>query len=155
MMSTGGRRGGEFINRRRGGLSTCLQQIGKLINLMVVSECSDGVERLSGDTEVEDNNYTDDAVVSDKTTTCYMGIEVDPVYGGSGMTFTDCLIVIEQIARVDPAVAVVVDIHVRHQTPTTHNSNTHTHTTPTHTHTIAYIRKSKITDTCNRTHTQQ
>eukprot|EP00922_Rhytidocystis_sp_ex-Travisia-forbesii_P073078 GHVS01108928.1.p1 GENE.GHVS01108928.1~~GHVS01108928.1.p1 ORF type:complete len:455 (+),score=54.89 GHVS01108928.1:61-1425(+) len=41
----------------------------------------------------------------------YMGIEVDPVYGGSGMTFTDCLIVIEQIARVDPAVAVVVDIH--------------------------------------------
>lgn len=41
----------------------------------------------------------------------FMGVEIDTDFGGSGMGFIDCLIVIEELARVDPGVAVMVDIH--------------------------------------------
>lgn len=40
-----------------------------------------------------------------------MSIDVPTEYGGAGMTFTDTLVAIEEIARVDPSVAVLVDIH--------------------------------------------
>lgn len=39
-----------------------------------------------------------------------MGVEAPEEYGGSGLNFMSACIVIEEIARVDPAVAVVVDI---------------------------------------------
>eukprot|EP01068_Selenidium_serpulae_P006815 Selendium_serpulae@DN4518_c0_g1_i1.p1 len=41
----------------------------------------------------------------------YMGMEVDPALGGSGMSFLETLLVIEELARVDPSVAILVDIH--------------------------------------------
>ncbi|KAF8822321.1 short-chain-acyl-CoA dehydrogenase [Cardiosporidium cionae] len=41
----------------------------------------------------------------------FMGIEIPTEMGGSGMSFTDCVIIIEEIARVDPSVAAMVDIH--------------------------------------------
>ena len=40
-----------------------------------------------------------------------MGIETPEELGGSGMSFTQACIVVEEIAKVDPAVSVVVDIH--------------------------------------------
>lgn len=40
-----------------------------------------------------------------------MGIEIAPEYGGSGCNFTTTIVAIEEIAKVDPAVAVLVDIH--------------------------------------------
>eukprot|EP00916_Digyalum_oweni_P007807 GHVL01013123.1.p1 GENE.GHVL01013123.1~~GHVL01013123.1.p1 ORF type:complete len:455 (+),score=47.05 GHVL01013123.1:78-1367(+) len=40
-----------------------------------------------------------------------MGVEIPEEYNGTGGSFTDSLIVIEEIARVDPGVAVIVDIH--------------------------------------------
>ncbi|MGQ9915942.1 MAG: acyl-CoA dehydrogenase family protein [Bryobacteraceae bacterium] len=39
-----------------------------------------------------------------------LGIEIPEQYGGQGGTFTQALLAIEEIARVDPAVAVVVDV---------------------------------------------
>lgn len=39
-----------------------------------------------------------------------MGVEVSAVHGGGGMSFTSAVIVIEELAKVDPAVAAVVDI---------------------------------------------
>ncbi len=39
-----------------------------------------------------------------------MGIEIPEEYGGQGGTFTQALLAIEEIARVDPAVAVIVDV---------------------------------------------
>lgn len=42
----------------------------------------------------------------------YLALEVDEAFGGSGMSFLQALVVIEEIARVDPAVAALVDIHV-------------------------------------------
>ncbi|KAL3898702.1 MAG: hypothetical protein SGPRY_012786, partial [Prymnesium sp.] len=41
----------------------------------------------------------------------FMGIEVDENYGGSGSSFTAALLVVEELARADPAVSVMVDIH--------------------------------------------
>ena len=40
-----------------------------------------------------------------------MGIEVPEKYGGPQLSFTDSVIIIEEIAKVDPAVAALVDIH--------------------------------------------
>ncbi len=40
-----------------------------------------------------------------------MGVEVDEQHGGSGASFTAMCAVIEEIAKVDPAVATCVDVH--------------------------------------------
>lgn len=39
-----------------------------------------------------------------------MGIEIDPQYGGTGSTFFSSILVIEELAKVDPSVAVLCDI---------------------------------------------
>lgn len=39
-----------------------------------------------------------------------MGIEIDPEYGGTGSTFFSSILVIEELAKVDPAVSVLCDI---------------------------------------------
>ena len=41
----------------------------------------------------------------------FMGVEVDEKHGGSGSSFTAACIVIEELAKADPAVSVMVDIH--------------------------------------------
>ena len=42
----------------------------------------------------------------------YMGIEVpDTISGGAGLNFTSAILAIEEIARIDPSVAILVDIH--------------------------------------------
>lgn len=40
-----------------------------------------------------------------------MGIEISPDYGGAGGSFTSAIIVIEELAKVDPSVAVMCDVH--------------------------------------------
>lgn len=40
-----------------------------------------------------------------------MGIEIPTEYGGAGCSFMTAIIAIEEIAKVDPAVAILVDIH--------------------------------------------
>ncbi|OTA69602.1 acyl-CoA dehydrogenase NM domain-like protein [Hypoxylon sp. EC38] len=40
-----------------------------------------------------------------------MGIEIPEEYGGAGMNFTAAIIGIEELARVDPSVSVLVDVH--------------------------------------------
>ena len=39
-----------------------------------------------------------------------MGVEIPPEYDGNGMSFTEANIVIEELAKVDPAISVIVDI---------------------------------------------
>jgi hypothetical protein len=41
-----------------------------------------------------------------------MGLETEADLGGSGMSFTSSLIAIEELAKVDPSVSAMVDIHV-------------------------------------------
>jgi len=40
-----------------------------------------------------------------------MGIETSPDYGGTGGSFTSAIIVIEELAKVDPSVSVMCDVH--------------------------------------------
>ncbi|KAI1095000.1 short-chain specific acyl-CoA dehydrogenase [Rostrohypoxylon terebratum] len=40
-----------------------------------------------------------------------MGIEIPEEFGGAGMNFTSAIIGIEELARVDPSVSVMVDVH--------------------------------------------
>ncbi|ERT03236.1 hypothetical protein HMPREF1624_01542 [Sporothrix schenckii ATCC 58251] len=40
-----------------------------------------------------------------------MGIEIPEEFGGSGMNFTSAIIAIEELARADPSVSVLVDVH--------------------------------------------
>lgn len=39
-----------------------------------------------------------------------MGIETEAEYGGSGLSFTSACLTIEELARVDPSVSVMVDV---------------------------------------------
>ena len=39
-----------------------------------------------------------------------MGVEIEPEFGGSGLSFMSSIIVVEELSKVDPAVAVYVDI---------------------------------------------
>ncbi len=51
--------------------------------------------------------------------TCFtfqlMGIEVDPKYGGSGSNFMTSIVAIEEIAKVDMSVSVMVRWNVKEQ----------------------------------------
>ena len=40
-----------------------------------------------------------------------MGIEIPEDFGGAGMNFTSAIIAIEELARADPSVSVLVDVH--------------------------------------------
>ena len=40
-----------------------------------------------------------------------MGIEIPEEYGGAGMNFTAAIVAIEELARIDPSVSVMVDVH--------------------------------------------
>ena len=40
----------------------------------------------------------------------FMGIDVDPKYGGTGSTFFTAMLVIEELARVDPSISVLCDV---------------------------------------------
>lgn len=53
----------------------------------------------------------DPAVVEQLFEQGLMGIEIPDEYGGSGMNFTAAIIAIEELARVDPSVSVLCDVH--------------------------------------------
>ena len=40
-----------------------------------------------------------------------MGVEIPDEYGGAGMGFTAAIVGIEELARADPSVSVLVDVH--------------------------------------------
>ena len=40
-----------------------------------------------------------------------MGVEIPEEYGGAGMNFTAAIVGIEELARVDPSVSILVDVH--------------------------------------------
>lgn len=46
-----------------------------------------------------------------------MGIEIPEQYGGPGMNFLSAVVVIEELAKIDPGVAVIVDVQVIENTP--------------------------------------
>jgi short-chain 2-methylacyl-CoA dehydrogenase len=53
----------------------------------------------------------DPTILQDLFRQGYMGLEIPPQHGGSGLTFTAACLTVEEISRVDPSVAILVDIH--------------------------------------------
>ena len=61
--------------------------------------------------EMDEAEAMDPAVVEQLFEQGFMGIEVPEEFGGAGMNFTAAIIAIEELARVDPSVSVMVDVH--------------------------------------------
>lgn len=61
--------------------------------------------------EMDENEKMDPSIVENCFEQGFMGIEIPEEYGGSGMNFTAAITAIEELARVDPSVSVMVDVH--------------------------------------------
>lgn len=61
--------------------------------------------------EMDEAEAMDPAVVEQLFEQGLMGIEIPEEYGGAGMNFTAAIVAIEELARVDPSVSVMVDVH--------------------------------------------
>jgi alkylation response protein AidB-like acyl-CoA dehydrogenase len=46
-----------------------------------------------------------------------MGIEIPAEYGGAEASFTTAIIAIEELAKVDPSISVMADVHVPSPSP--------------------------------------
>uniref|UniRef100_A0A3Q3X7Q8 Acyl-CoA dehydrogenase/oxidase N-terminal domain-containing protein n=1 Tax=Mola mola TaxID=94237 RepID=A0A3Q3X7Q8_MOLML len=60
--------------------------------------------------KMDENSAMDEEVIKSLFEQGLMGIEIDPEYGGTGSTFFSSILVIEELAKVDPSVAVLCDI---------------------------------------------
>lgn len=61
--------------------------------------------------EMDENEKMDPTVVEQCFEQGLMGIEIPEKYGGAEMNFTAAIVAIEELARVDPSVSVMVDVH--------------------------------------------
>jgi len=61
--------------------------------------------------EMDEAEVMDPTVVEKLFEQGLMGVEIPEEYGGSGMNFTAAIVGIEELARVDPSVSVMVDVH--------------------------------------------
>ncbi|KAM4525339.1 short/branched chain specific acyl-CoA dehydrogenase, mitochondrial [Odontesthes bonariensis] len=60
--------------------------------------------------KMDEISVMDEEVIKSLFEQGLMGIEIDPEYGGTGSTFFSSILVIEELAKVDPSVAVLCDI---------------------------------------------
>jgi len=61
--------------------------------------------------DMDEAETMDPSVVEQLFEQGLMGIEIPEEYGGAGMNFTSAIVGIEELARVDPSVSVMVDVH--------------------------------------------
>ncbi|CAI9733098.1 branched chain specific acyl-CoA dehydrogenase, mitochondrial [Octopus vulgaris] len=61
--------------------------------------------------EMDENSRMDQSVIDAMFENGLMGIDIDPMYGGTGSSFFVANLVIEELAKVDPAVSAMVDVH--------------------------------------------
>lgn len=61
--------------------------------------------------EMDENEDMDPAVVQGMFDNGLMGVETPEEYGGAGASFTSAILVVEELARVDPSVSVMNDVH--------------------------------------------
>uniref|UniRef100_A0A3B3TZB8 Short/branched chain specific acyl-CoA dehydrogenase, mitochondrial n=1 Tax=Poecilia latipinna TaxID=48699 RepID=A0A3B3TZB8_9TELE len=59
---------------------------------------------------MDENSAMDEEVIRSLFEQGLMGVEIDPEYGGTGSSFFSSILVIEELAKVDPSVAVLCDI---------------------------------------------
>ncbi|EQL03709.1 acyl-CoA dehydrogenase precursor [Ophiocordyceps sinensis CO18] len=61
--------------------------------------------------DMDEAEQMDPAIVEQLFEQGLMGVEIPDEYGGAGMNFTAAIVAIEELARVDPSVSVLVDVH--------------------------------------------
>ncbi|WFD32337.1 hypothetical protein MSPP1_003382 [Malassezia sp. CBS 17886] len=61
--------------------------------------------------EMDENEKMDPAIIKGLFEQGLMAVETDPELGGAGSSFMAAIIVIEELARVDPSVSVLCDVH--------------------------------------------
>jgi short-chain 2-methylacyl-CoA dehydrogenase len=61
--------------------------------------------------EMDEAEAMDPAVVEALFEQGLMGVEIPEEYGGAGMNFTAAIVCIEELAKVDPSVSVLCDVH--------------------------------------------
>ncbi|KAH0443808.1 acyl-CoA dehydrogenase [Colletotrichum camelliae] len=61
--------------------------------------------------EMDEAENMDPTIVEQLFEQGLMGVEIPEEFGGAGMNFTSAIIGIEELARVDPSVSVMVDVH--------------------------------------------
>lgn len=61
--------------------------------------------------EMDEAEAMDPSIIEQLFEQGLMGIEIPEEYGGAGMNFTAGIVGIEELARVDPSVSVMVDVH--------------------------------------------
>ncbi len=61
--------------------------------------------------EMDETETMDPSLIEQLFEQGLMGIEIPEEYGGAGMNFTAGIVGIEELARVDPSVSVMVDVH--------------------------------------------
>ncbi|KAH8795094.1 acyl-CoA dehydrogenase-like protein [Hyaloscypha sp. PMI_1271] len=61
--------------------------------------------------EMDEKEAMDPSIVEQLFEQGLMGVEIPEEYGGAGMNFTAAIVGIEELARVDPSVSVMVDVH--------------------------------------------
>lgn len=61
--------------------------------------------------EMDENEAMDPSVVKAMFENGFMGVETPEEYGGAGASFTSAIIVVEELAKVDPSVSVMNDVH--------------------------------------------
>ena len=61
--------------------------------------------------EMDEAESMDPTIIEQLFDQGLMGIEIPEEYGGAGMNFTAGIVGIEELARVDPSVSVMVDVH--------------------------------------------
>lgn len=77
----------------------------------------ESVSRFAKETILPKVRDMDEAEMMDKTLLPQlfeqglMGVEIDEKYGGAGMNFGSAIVAIEELARIDPSVSVLVDVH--------------------------------------------
>lgn len=77
---------------------------------------SDSVKRFSHNVvkplvrEMDEKSQMHQSVITGVFENGFMGIEVPEAYGGPGSSFFDSILVIEELAKVDPSVSVFVDV---------------------------------------------
>jgi len=83
----------------------------------VESAMAEAVRKFAGDVifpkvrDMDEAETMDPTVVEQLFEQGLMGVEIPEEYGGAGMNFTAAIVGIEELARVDPSVSVMVDVH--------------------------------------------
>ncbi|PKS09301.1 hypothetical protein jhhlp_003915 [Lomentospora prolificans] len=83
----------------------------------VESAMRDSVAKFANDVilpkvrDMDEAEAMDPAIVEQLFEQGFMGVEIPEEYGGAGMNFTSAIVGIEELARIDPSVSVMVDVH--------------------------------------------